>query len=74
MKYRANFKTIILVHLAGIIILGVWSSFASSAHGGLVLRWITGVLFVSCALQLFIYTVKPKWFVNKTTNDPEQPE
>ena len=73
MKYKANFKTIILVHLAGIIILGVWSSFAGSANGGVMLKWITGVLFVSCALQLFIYTLKPKWFADKTTNHPEQP-
>ncbi|MEP6746792.1 MAG: hypothetical protein ABJB86_03650 [Bacteroidota bacterium] len=73
MKYRANFKTIILVHLAGIIILGLWSSFAGSEKATVVLRWITGAIFVSCALQLFIYTIKPKWFANKTTDHPEQP-
>lgn len=72
MKYKTNFKVIILVHLVVIILLGCLFSFISAANAG-VLNWVIGVFFLSMVLQLVIVAFKPGWFKDKIRNHPDLP-
>jgi hypothetical protein len=71
MKYKTNFKVLIIDHLVGIILLGVlYFADAGSIH---FIKGFFAALIISLIIQLFSYLFKPALFNNKVVKDPDQP-
>jgi len=69
MKYKTNFKFLILGHVSTIVLL---IGFLFFVHGeaAIVLKWILGVLFVSMVIQWILFKIKPGWFIDKINRYP----
>ncbi len=72
MKYKTNFKVVIILHLIGIILSGVLL-FVVAEDQKYILKVIIAALSGSIAAQLLIYRKKPKWFDDKIKKHPDLP-
>ena len=71
MKYKANFKMLIAVHLIGIALLSiVW--FFVAIDGRFIINMMLATLIFSLLVQVVMYKIKPEWFNNKTGKQPGQ--
>ena len=71
MNYKANYKILIAGHLIGIVLLSiVW--FFVAVDGRFILKLILATLIFSLIVQVVIYKIKPEWFNDKVSKQPDQ--
>lgn len=64
MYAKTNYRTILMVHLIGIVIIVLLILF--TAVDKQVLKWIAASLLISIVTQAVLFKVKPVWFADKT--------
>ena len=70
MNYKKNFRVLIIVHLAGIILSGI-ILLALGSDERFIMKGIMAGLAVSLAIQFLLYGIKPGLFADKINKHPD---
>jgi uncharacterized membrane protein len=71
MNYKKNFKVLVIIHLVGVIVLGILYFMDAGSIG--FLKGFFAALLLSLVVQILIYLFKPALFNSKAVKHPDQP-
>ncbi|MEP7279564.1 MAG: hypothetical protein ABI813_13020 [Bacteroidota bacterium] len=69
---KTNFKYLMIVHLAAIVLLGILYAVVDK-DGRYLVKWLLVALIGSTILQLVLWQIKASWFGPKTRKHPDLP-